>query len=95
MESHCAREYGNIGQFQSGLRPRFVRPVYRTQKFCAVRKYCDVLVTDRKRCTVVGKRMQAADTYHPQFHIVRFFPSSSNCDVPRAIAIGTHLSKRI
>ena len=46
MESHCAREYMAISDnFSRGcVRDLFDRYAART-KFCAVRKYCDVLVT--------------------------------------------------
>lgn len=58
MESHCAREYMAISDnFSRGcVRDLFDRYAART-KFCAVRKYCDVLVT----LTVSDARSWAKD----------------------------------
>lgn len=90
MESHCAREYMAISDnFSRGcVRDLFDRYAART-KFCAVRKYCDVLVT----LTVSDARSWAKECKQPIRIIPNFtsFVSLEDCpnyNVPRAIAVG-------
>lgn len=90
MESHCAREYMAISDnFSRGcVRDLFDRYAART-KFCAVRKYCDVLVT----LTVSDARSWAKGCKQPIRIIPNFtsFVSLEDCpnyNVPRAIAVG-------
>ena len=90
MESHCAREYMAISDnFSRGcVRDLFDRYTART-KFCAVRKYCDVLVT----LTVSDARSWAKEYKQPIRIIPNFTSFVSledypNYNVPRAIAVG-------